>query len=878
MGTQSLNNISQTVANNLCIGCGVCQTVCKDNAISIVLNKNKEYRPIVDENCTNCGKCNLICPENVKNLNFRIRESATYKTEFGLKNTKGFFIGHETNYDSYIKSSSGGVLSALLKYLLKESKIDAVIHAEQLEGNNSNIFYKASISTTAEEIDDKRSSFYYPIEFSSVIKTLKEDSNIKRVAFLGVPCVLSAIKNAKKYDSVLRKKITFSFALICSHNASGQFTECLANYFNPSSKEPAFFKHRDKVGITNHSVFNNLLVQKDGTEIRKSRNQTPFTNNWRTYAYAFKACSYCPDFWGNDADAGFKDAWGFSVKQKEGETLFHINNRELIGIITEMKEKGLISFSSVDKTQYINSQKDTLLHKANYIEFAQRKHKALRKENKAYKSSYFSLLELIFLSIGSFFKSLITSVSKFLWRNYNKRIPNFLLKLPAFIIRKMNVYLKILSITKELNHPFEVIYTAGYGYKNIGDEAQLSSNLSIWKEKAPDAKITLLSPNPEYTRNLHGNYEVLQASRNSFWGFQGIEYAGIGGKSLFKHFFRFRFFLLKINVALIKIFNRTIGISPESAYLLKKLKAAKVLHIGGGGFLTGKTESRLFDYMGLIYIADKLGTDVILSGHNIGIWQNKYHKRIAKQLKKVKFIGLRDNAGSVKDLHEINIYDKQKVFPLFDDALFCPSIDKETLQKQFFKNGINPDKKYIIVNAHFLKETKTIVEEALNKLTQALKNKTEYLIILLSMHSSDFAALEYLQNKLGSNTFLFKHNDDFKTVISLIQNAEITITLRHHPIIFSMAGAVPTLSIVFDDYFIHKNIGAMTLFKQEDKVKLYKDDFSFEQEIDSLIKNRNKISNVIKEKVAEYKKQNGFIIEKYLKTYAPFMLKDNHKE
>ena len=870
-------NVELTVKNNLCIGCGLCKNACKYDAIEIIFNKNKEYNPIINENCTDCGLCYRICPMSVPNLNSRIKHAASKGTQYGLEKNVGIFKGYELNYDTYIKSSSGGILSALLKYLFDNNFIDTVVHAEQLPGNKTNKYFKASISKSSKEIDEKRSSFYYPIEFSEVLEQIKNDDGCKNVAFLGVPCVLTGLKNLRKQDKIIDKKIKYTFALICSHNASAQFTDCLVNSFNSNSIELKKFKHRDKTGIQNATNFNNSITLQNNEVILKSRNKTPSTLNWRTYSYAYNACMYCPDFWGKDADAGFKDAWGFSLDQKEGETVFYVNTRELRDIINRLEADNIIHKSMVSIDQLIKSQKDTLIHKTTYIESKQKRHKALRNKDKGTPKVRFSLLEKYLLFIDFNIKKRHIKFSKFLYRNFKRSIPNLFLKLPAFIIRKISVYLSILSLIKEREHPFEVLYTAGFGYKNIGDEAQLSTNLSLWKNFATNAKLTLLSPNPEYTRKIHGNYDIIKAARNTFWGFRGIEYAGIGNSKFFKFFFKIKFLGLKINAFLIKYFNTTLFISPESSYLLQKLKTAKVLHIGGGGYLTGKTVSRLYDNMGLIYLANYFNTDVILSGHNIGLWQNKSQKRIAKQLKKAKYIGLRDNKNSIEDLKKINVFNEDKNFALFDDALFCEGASTNQLKDCFTKNNIHFEQKHILVNAYFFKETESLVKKTLLKLAVLLntvKKQYNYDIILLSMHSSDLPALLFLKSKLNFSATVFNHNDDFRVVISLIHNAEITITMRHHPIVFSMAGCVPTLSIVFDEYFLHKNIGAMKLFGQENFVHLYKDLFSdkFGKQLIKIICERDNISNVIRNYINQYSSKKGYIIKKYLEEFADSML------
>ena len=864
--------VDVTVKNNLCIGCGVCEPSCPFDAISMVYNKDKEYRPEINDKCTMCGICYAVCPMSVPNLNDRINSATKEGKEYGLEGSVRINKGYEENYSKYIQSSSGGVLTALLNYLLEEKYIDAVVHVEQTAGNSKNIFYKASISKTTEEIDKKRSSFYHPIDFSQVLQEIKSDKDITNIAITGTPCVVTALRKLKKYNTKTGNKIKYIFSLMCSHNVSGFLTQNLTESFNVND-EPVLFKHREKEGIKTAGDFKNSVILSTGEKLSKSRNETPFTLNWRSFSYAFNGCLYCPDFFGVDADAGFKDAWNLKEERKEGETAYFVKNPEIAEVLDEMIQKGIIKVSYLGKNEFIKSQQATVVHKTYYAAYKQKRNKHLKKgRNKSLKVRY-SLLEKLFLFADLRIKKFNIKFSKRRKRSRNKNVPNFMLRIFEFLLRKAGVYLNILYTLKEQDNKKEVLYTAGFGYNNIGDEAQLSTNLSLWKQIAPDYKVTLLSPNPDYTRTVHGNYDILPASRITFWGFKNFEYAGIGSKKMFKLFFQIRFIKLRISAFFVKHFNRAFFISPESLYLLKRIKQAKVLHIGGGGYLTGKTFSRLYDYMGLIHIANQLNTDVILSGHNIGIWNNNYQKRIAKKLKKAKYVGLRDNKSSVEDLKKNGVYNSEKVFSYFDDALFCSGYSIEQVNEYLKNLGIEVQDGYITVNVHLWQALKKeTVFETIEKIANHLdKVSIEYkkTVLLVAMADQDIQPLKHLQKTMTEKSYLLKHDDNIQFVVGVYHHSFLTITMKHHPIIFSMAGAVPTISVAFESYSNHKNIGAMSLFNQEEYALEYTalDDGNFENKLNYIIHNRNLVSDQIKEKLDLFEKDKGAIIKKYLKNY-----------
>jgi coenzyme F420 hydrogenase subunit beta len=865
-------SVEKTVKTDLCIGCGVCEPSCPFDAISIFYNKNKEYRPEVNDKCTLCGICYAVCPMSVPNLNSRLNSAVKSGKEYGLQNALSFNKGYQENYSEYIKSSSGGVLSALLIYLLENKYIDAVIHAEQQLGNSKNVYFKASVSRTKEEINNKRSSFYHPIDFSGVLKEINSMPEIKTVAVTGTPCVISALKNLKTYNKKTGKKIKYIFSLMCSHNVSGFLTQNLAESFNKGDTL-LYFKHRDKEGVQNSGNFNNSIQLPSGEKYTNSRFKSPFTLNWRSFSYSFNGCLYCPDFFGVDADAGFKDAWNLNEERKEGETAYFVRNIEISDVFEKMISEGIIKNEELGKQTFIGSQQVTAVYKTHYAAFRQKRNKYLKKGRSKNNKVKYGLLEKLFLLIDFKLKKFNINFSKKRKRKKNKNVPNYLLKIFELFLRKTGVYLNIIYKFKEQNKQKEILYTAGFGHNNIGDEAQLSTNLKLWKEIAPDYKVTILSPRPDYTRTVHGNYDILPASRNNFWGFSNIEYAGIGTKNYFKLFFRFRFFKLKISAFFVKHFNRAIFVSPESAYLLKRIKQAKVLHIGGGGYLTGKTFSRLYDYMGLIHIANQLNTDVILSGHNIGIWKTGFQKRIAKKLKKAKYIGLRDNKNSIEDLKTIGVYNPEKVFTYFDDALFCEGFTKNQLNKFLSEQGISSENGYITVNVHFWEALKKeLVFETIKKLAAKIDKialEQNKIVLLVAMHSQDVQPLKYLKKNMNEKAYLISHNDNIQLVVGIYHNSYLTITMKHHPIIFSMAGAVPTISVAFESYANHKNIGAMSLFGQSEYALEYTalDNGVFDDKLSYLLKNKDFISKQILEKIQIFEKDKGAIIKKYTENY-----------
>lgn len=854
------------VRKGLCCGCGVCSVACPSKSILIQLDSVLEYKPTINNNsCTLCGRCLRVCPFSQAVISESIKKTGNC-ANYGIGELAKVFQGCETS-SAYIRSSSGGVLSALLMSLLDRGEVDCVIHAEQLYATSSTPpYFRASLSRSLDEIDQKRSSFYSPIEFSEVLRTVLEDDSVESCCLVAVPCVVTAISSLQNIDVIAAKKIKYLFSLVCSHNVNGQFAEGLVREFG-NTEDRSIVTFRDKIGVSDKLNYN-VCVQAEGQPaLRKSRFATPYTENWRSYAHALESCLYCSDFFGIYASASFKDAWGLPPHYKAfGETVVIVNDDRIASLLLEMDAEDRLALAELNHSALFDSQYETLQFK-NVLAPLRIKHKLPDISRK-------SKIPVVIRGAHwgeSLLKRSILHLSKRHFKKQRCFIGSFFLKpitrIIVFLSRLRVFWARLLRNRDYRSSRLEVLYTAGFGFGNLGDEAQLHANLNNWQRLCPDCKITILSPNPEYTRNCHGAFEVIHASRRTLWSGFNIDYLGIGERMVFMPLFLGKFAWVACNALLYK-YTRLVFMSPNSAYVLFKLRTADVLHIGGGGFLTGKTASRLYDYMALIWLARLFGTEVILSGQTVGAWRNPVQKLFAKQFRKASFIGLRDSKDSVKALQDVGAYNENKVKVLFDDALFCPAAEKEVLKSVLKELGV-PNDEYIALHVHYWRVDKTIVNSALDRLAETLDEiytRHGFAYVLVPMVVNDFEAMVYLKQQMCSPVYLFDKLNDFKLSIAAIAGAKACVTMKHHPIIFAMAGAVPTLSLYFENYYRHKNLGAMSLFGQQRYVfshECLEGDQVFAA-IDKLLKENIVVSGVIRSFLSEYEKLSGEIIRQYL--------------
>jgi polysaccharide pyruvyl transferase WcaK-like protein len=245
---------------------------------------------------------------------------------------------------------------------------------------------------------------------------------------------------------------------------------------------------------------------------------------------------------------------------------------------------------------------------------------------------------------------------------------------------------------------FRVLIAGGYGYGNTGDEAQLAASIFHWQRMVPGAEVIVLSPDPEYTSSLHGVRSEAASRVVFFDALRNPDYR-CSNDAFKRRFFQSRRRLMW-NARLLRSGFPLTGVSQAEARFLGLLASADVLHLSGGGYLTGMTLSRLWDHMLLIRLCDVLGTPAILSGQTIGVFKDAESRELARWgLTKARFIYLRDRGGSFRDLESIGVAGPH-VQETFDDALFAPQIDEAEVASILARAGVKPGRRYAAVHLH----------------------------------------------------------------------------------------------------------------------------------------------------------------------------------
>lgn len=344
-----MSNVNEIKKSYLCYGCGVCHVICSKNAITMQYDNIGRLQPEIDEQkCIDCGLCYKLCPSlDMKSIQLPDAEDC-YTGK--VLNT---YIGKSTDERIYRNSQSGGVVTAILKYLFDTQKIDAAIVCKVID----EIEYtpKATLVTSTEQLYDSQRSSYVPIDMVSAIKNADQ---YKSLAVVGTGCHIQGFNALAHFKQSFNEKIKYKLGLICDRTLCKTATDVL--YDNQYANEKKRIVWRDK--STGYKEAKLLIKTQEGKQKVLPRWQRmvlkdPFTN---------PRCRICFDKLNTNADIVLGDPWGMNnVDWQNGASVILTRTELGESLIQEMQSKNFVTMnpaplSEVITGQHIELRKDTV--------------------------------------------------------------------------------------------------------------------------------------------------------------------------------------------------------------------------------------------------------------------------------------------------------------------------------------------------------------------------------------------------------------------------------------------------------------------------------------------------------------------------------------
>lgn len=302
--------IAKVVDNDLCTGCGVCIYSCSSNALTMDWNKEGFLVPKLTGDCNNDSSCISVCPFNPEPIE-AVKNETTIADIFLSEGTKtydklGRLIDIYASYSNEFRetSTSGGLATYVLDQLLKRGVVDHIFSVK-LSANDSS-HYQYIVSSSEEDLRKTSKTRYFPVTLANVLPKLNELEG--KVAIIGVPCFVKAIRLAQYQDPYLKEKIPFVAGIICGGMKSKFFTEYLASEVDVNITNIDSPEYRIENINSNAGDYSFGCVDKS-TDENKFIKMVSLGDMWGTGLFKANACDFCEDIVAELADITFGDAW-----------------------------------------------------------------------------------------------------------------------------------------------------------------------------------------------------------------------------------------------------------------------------------------------------------------------------------------------------------------------------------------------------------------------------------------------------------------------------------------------------------------------------------------------------------------------------------------
>ncbi len=218
------NLIQEVQKPGLCHKCGGCLTFCTAvNYGALVMDEDGKPKYGDIEKCIECGLCYSICPE-IEELEEETKRKLAWSAPIGrvIETT----VARSSNNQIREKATDGGVITSLLVHLFDTGKIDGAIVtkpsgpysrvpclAQTREGILEAAGFYFDRSAGMQTINEEYMTYSTIEEFAPVISR-----GLRRVAMVGTPCQINALRRMGILEIVPSDSIKFCFGLFCSGN------------------------------------------------------------------------------------------------------------------------------------------------------------------------------------------------------------------------------------------------------------------------------------------------------------------------------------------------------------------------------------------------------------------------------------------------------------------------------------------------------------------------------------------------------------------------------------------------------------------------------------------------------------------------------------
>ncbi len=316
---------------------------------------------------------------------------------------------------------------------------------------------------------------------------------------------------------------------------------------------------------------------------------------------------------------------------------------------------------------------------------------------------------------------------------------------------QLDIYEAVLHsclIERKSKLQYDIIISGYYGFKNIGDDAMLmaiAKSLRLYKK---DISIMVLSREPVETKCIYNVDSI------------------------------YRFNILKV---------------------FRAMRHSKLFINGGGNLIQDNTSTRsLIYYLGMIWLAKKMGMKVMIYANGIGPINRRANRKLTKMvLNQVDIITLREEIPSRCEIDSLGIV-KPEIRITADPALTIEPDGSEDIESIFVNEGIDPGGPYIGISVrkwHGYEKYEGIVAA----LADHMIDKYGLKPVFIPMHyPGDLGIIKRISGKMKGKGYVIKNKYSVLQIMGIIKKMDILVGMRLHALIFAASQSVPVVGMEYE--------------------------------------------------------------------------------
>ena len=299
--------VSLVFDSGVCCNCGWCSSVCPVDAISVTAD-TLEIDDIV---CMKCGICYSVCSKSFSIAQAGLSISKVDKSlKFSdkINGYKNAYSASTTNEEIKKVRQDGGIVTALLEFLLQKKLVDAIVAVK-----HSDDLWRPE-PVIVDDIKDLYKTGGTKYANASTLAIIEKAKKYEKIAVVGTPCMITALQKGNFYPGGLPffKNIKYKIGLFCMEAFSFE------NVFKLSGEK--FEKNLNEITKMDISGGKFLLTLNSGEVVNVPLKEVK--------SYARPSCKFCADLCSDFADIsvgsiGSPSGWSSVItRTKQGEKIY----------------------------------------------------------------------------------------------------------------------------------------------------------------------------------------------------------------------------------------------------------------------------------------------------------------------------------------------------------------------------------------------------------------------------------------------------------------------------------------------------------------------------------------------------------------------------